>query len=229
MLVLLAMALVSIDFLSSSSDLSDRLAEVADVIAGGTAALGVVAGLIAIQAYAAATGLPKLEVQIWFAASEKNNPVFRARRTPAGLLEAALPAEQTTAAVSLRNRSHYSANGVVVIVKLSSVMSGLDSRSSFGDKWTVFEFPDIALGSKELVVQWDSGADGVIHGGAGRRLPDLRLGPLSCTDSWAQPMLEVEIIADGGYHRAVQMPVYFLEDGQQLAGDSATAKSREWR
>jgi hypothetical protein len=224
--VLLAMALISAKLLASRESLSDRLAEVADVVAGGTAALGVIAGLIAIQAYAAATGLPKLELQVWFTTSEKNRPVFRARKTVGGVFQTSSPPSQTTAIISLRNRSHYSARGVVVILKFSSIFCGTDNEFSDRGDWVVFEFPDGNLGTRELVVQ--SGVDGIIHGGVSRRLPDLRLGRLSRHQSWPPPRLSAEIIADGGYNRHVDMNIQFMDDDNPEASSEGRAHVREW-
>src|SRR5260221_7945517 len=69
---------------SHPAHLSDRLAETGDVLAAGTLTLALIAGLVAIQAYAAATGLPDLGVQISFPFSYPNRPVFLAELSDSG-------------------------------------------------------------------------------------------------------------------------------------------------
>jgi hypothetical protein len=55
--------------------LSDRLAETSDWLAGGTLALAAIAGLVALPAYASATGLPRLDVRCSFErVQKKRNP-----------------------------------------------------------------------------------------------------------------------------------------------------------
>lgn len=226
---LAAILLISSLVLMSKMSLSDRLAEVADIIAGGTAVLAVLAGLVALQAYAAATGLPNLEVQVWFSRSAKNMPVFLAREASAGVLETVNPSDQTTAMISLRNRSVYSARDPIVIVRISSVISN-DSRGyQLGDEWSLFEFPDDPLGNREMVVQWDGGLGAIIHGHSSRRLPDLRFGSLSYDRLWQPPKMRVEIIADGGYRRHVDLPLFFLSDsGSEVDLGSRRTTAQEW-
>src|SRR5215471_3229149 len=57
---------------------TDRIAAVGVVVAGSTLLLAFVAALIALQAYAAATGLPSLKIQLQFNYSDRNIPIFRA-------------------------------------------------------------------------------------------------------------------------------------------------------
>jgi hypothetical protein len=79
-LVLIAVAAIACvltgTVLSSKASLSDRLAEAGDVLAGGTLALALLAGLVALQAYASATGLPDLKLQILFGISDLNELMF---------------------------------------------------------------------------------------------------------------------------------------------------------
>lgn len=219
-IVIIAIIWVSCVFLSSRGVLSDRLAEVADVIAGGTALLAVLAGLVAIQAYAAATGLPNLKIQVWFAASEKNKPVFQAHHIGNGFLETTA-AQQTQAIISLHNKSRYSARSVLIIIKMCSVSASEDlmqqpTSGAIGDDWKIFDFPDAVLGEREIVVQWDMGADGIVRGGAYCRLPDLYFGTLRYNSAWQAPRLEAELIADGGYRRRVGLMVNFIDEGASM-------------
>jgi hypothetical protein len=226
--VLVAMIITSLLTLTAKGVLADKLSEVADVIGSGTAVLAVLAGLIAIQAYAAATGLPKLEVQVWFSASEKNRPVFRARRVQSGMLEVSSSSPpQTKAIISLHNRSHYSAKSVTVVLRFSSITNNFNG-DAMGDGWESFEFPDARFGLKDLTVQWTAGADGLVHGGASRRLPDLQLGSLAHDPSWTPPKLSVEMIADGGYRRQVELDIHFLDEDTGGFLDGGPSKSKDW-
>lgn len=211
-MALTAILLISNLLLLSKANLSDRLAEVADVIAAGTAVLGVLAGLVALQAYAAATGLPNLEVQVWFSTSAKNMPVFLAEEVSADILQTTEPSQQTTATISLHNKSSYSARDPVVTVKISPILSSLNGRLPLGGEWIPFQLPDESLGSREMVIQWDGGAGNIIHGHSLRRLPDLQLGALSCHRSERPPQMRVDIMADGGYRRHADLRLSFLSD-----------------
>ena len=213
MIALAAILSLSCLILLSKASLSDRLAEVADVIAAGTAILGVLAGLVALQAYAAAIGLPNLEIQVWFSTSAKNMPVFLAEEVSSGIFETTEPSRQTTAIISIRNKSVYSARDPVVIVKIAPILSNLNGELPLGDKWIPFQLPDESLGSREMVIQWDSEAGSIIHGHSLRRLPDMQLGTLSCYQSEQPLQMRVEIMADGGYRRHVDLRLFFSSDG----------------
>lgn len=228
--VLVVMVLTSVQFLDSTGALSDKLAEVADVIAGGTAVLAVIAGLVAIQAYASATGLPKLEIQVWFEASEQNKPIFRVRNIGNNLRETT-PVPQTRAMISLRNKSHYSARNVVVIIKVKSIVSGatdmLPTANTIANEWSIFNFPDAVFGERELVVQWGADPDVIFHGGAYRRLPDLNLGRMRYNSSWPSPEIVAELFADGGYRRKVSFRIQFLDEGAPVIDDK-DRKVKKW-
>src|ERR1700733_4019697 len=51
---------------------SDRLAAINDVLAGAALVLGLTAGGIALQSFAAATGTPEIKVQLWFGGDPRN-------------------------------------------------------------------------------------------------------------------------------------------------------------
>ena len=66
--------------LSNQHDaLADRTAETADVVAGSTLLLAFIAALIALQAYAAVTGLPSLKIQLRFSGGTKMLQSFAPR------------------------------------------------------------------------------------------------------------------------------------------------------
>jgi hypothetical protein len=226
---LTSILVASLLLLTSKVDLADRLAETADVIAGGTAVLAVIAGLVALQAYAAATGLPSLEVQVWFSTSAKNVPVFKAREVHRDFVETTDPPSQTTATISLRNRSPYAARDPLVIVKMSPIFCNAVDGVSAGDQWTVFQLPDASSSGTEVIVQWDGGPGSIVHGHSSRRLPNLNFGKLSYDRSWQPPEMEVVMIADGGYHRSAALRISFLSDTDSCqATDAPNGRFREW-
>ena len=226
--VLASVLLIASLLLISKISLSDKLAEIGDVVAAGTAILALIAGLVALQAYAAATGLPNLEVQVWFYSSPKNLPVFRARELHSGVLETTSPETQTIAMISLRNRSSYSARDPVVILKLASVMCDASRGCPSGEDWTVFELPESPATGKELLIQWDGGASCSIHGHSSRRLPDLNFGTLSYNLAWKSPVMRIEIVADGGYRRDAEVRLHFLTDDGIGTGAPALSNMAEW-
>lgn len=227
-MTLASTAVISGLLLLSQKTVGDRLAEVSDVIAGGTAVLAVIAGLIAIQAYAAATGLPRLELQVLFSGSEKNKPIFRAGVAAEGILEMAPLPGKANAIISLRNRSKYAARSVVVTVEISSIAVRPDAEFSPSDEWVAFSLPDSRSMKSDLMIQWDSGADGMVHGGASRRLPDLNLGSLRHHPDWPSAEFRIQVLADGGYRRKIVLPILFVKDGDCSPEEARTSKVSDW-
>lgn len=219
--VLLATAVYIVAVLPRSHlALSDKLALAGDAAAAGTLLLAVIGGLVALQAYAAATGLPALAVQVWFARSAKNHPVFRGGRTADGYLETASLPGQTIATIRVRNRGDYSANNPAVILRLSGM--SFDLPGDYPD-WAVLE-SDI---SGVTAVQWDGGPMYSIHGGSARRLPPLDLYRLRYLPTSGQPLLTVELLADGGYRRTVSLGVRFTI-AEKVYGDQKPDTAAEW-
>lgn len=218
---LLATSGYAIAMLSTSHlALSDKLAVAGDVTAGGTLLLAVIAGLIALQAYAAATGLPDLTVQVWFANCEKNNPVFRAEPTADGYLETTAVPGQTTATIRVRNQGDYSASNPAVILRLSGM--SFDLPNGHPD-WAVLE-SDI---SGVTAVQWDGGPMYSMHGGSTRRLPPIDFCKLRYLARSDQPLLAVELLADGGYRHTAVLSVRFALV-EEVHGGQKPDISAEW-
>jgi hypothetical protein len=210
---------------SGKKDLATRLAEVGDVLAGGTVLLAFIAALVALQAYAAAIGIPKLEIQIWFRFSGKNCPVFQMTENDYGELHTGDLPDQTTAMVFVRNRGSYSARNPVVILRFDSLKSDMANDFSAGSGWAFLDFPDESVNENSpSSAQWDGGANFSIHGHSARRLPDLALGNITYNPAWGTSRIRVEIAADGGYRRRRDIPVYF-EIGN--AESSILAKNRK--
>jgi hypothetical protein len=74
-LIAVVVAVTALNWLSSRS--SDRLAVIGNLVSFGTLLLAVVAGIVALAAYSAATGLPNLKLQFILDAEHPNRAAFR--------------------------------------------------------------------------------------------------------------------------------------------------------
>jgi len=196
-LVTVALCVVILD---GSSDFSDRLTEVGDVIAGATLILTIVAAVVALLAYAAATGLPDLRIQVDFPFSELNKPSFSAIFQAGGTVEPH-DFKQLSCTVRVRNDSKYSAKNPAIVVRLHDMafLPGEEIRD-----WVIIGF---VTTYGVTAAQWDGGTNYSIHGGSVRILPALWLHKLHTVPN-PDPYIEVDILADG-YNRRVKIPVEF--------------------
>ena len=204
----------------SRSSLPTRLGEIADVLACGASLLAFIGTLIALQAFAVATGLPDLEIQIWFGTSPKNVISFHAVKVGAEFLNCSADRGQTVALITIRNKGVYPARNPAVLISLAHVTTSFEASSSSGP-WSYIDWPSSSVGEREDVkVVWGGQDASIIHGGSALRLPSLKLGDLSHEVTRGVPELVAEILADG-YRREVRLPIYFeLEE---------TASARDWR
>jgi hypothetical protein len=196
---------------SNAHSFSDRLAEAGVIIAGGTLVLALIAAVVAVMAYAAATGQPDLKLQVSFPFSTVNRPKIKAHR---GKEEGWLLADhfkQTTGTVLLRNESVYSAKNPAVIVRLVNLyfLDNLDALRVAG--WVVIGFAN-TLGI--TAVQWDGGPNYSVHGKSVRQLPPLSLQQLKHPLYRGPAGLSFELLADG-YRREVYVPVELLLTPEQ--------------
>jgi hypothetical protein len=208
--------ILSVFFVAGRSDLSidKRITSIGDVLGAGTLLLAFLAALIALQAYAVATGLPDLKVQIWFEHSDKNRPVFLATPAVSGELASGLPAGQTAAKISILNSSGYSAKNPAIVVRLNAI------GSRFVESETGWSVIDTDKNSDATSIQWDGGTAYSIHGHSIRRLPILDLGKIRHSPELGLPSLTVEMLAEGGYQREVLLPVRFIDSGESATGQS---------
>jgi hypothetical protein len=204
---------------------ADKLAEIADVLAGGTLLLAMVGGLVALQAYAAATGLPDLELQVRFEYSQENRPIFRGSVAENGWVEATSPTSQTMATILIRNRSSYSAKNPALILRLVAMTF---ARRKEDDDWLVIEADD----GGATAVQWDGGPTYSIHGDSIRRLPPLHLVSLRYLPGSGKPTLTFELLSDGGYRRRTCLAVEFVNAANSTesltAGDGGMKEAAKW-
>lgn len=211
-LTLLTTVILMILALTARADLADRLAETADVFAGATLLLVVVAAIVALLAYAVSTGTPDLKFSVQFPLDEfPNNPLFptevgstrrfsdQVNEDPDVLGVKAF--KRIMGKILLCNDSGYSARNPAVIIRLQAMVfsvSSLDARD-----WVPIDYE-----SRDSVsaVQWDGGPNYSIHGDSTRRLPDLHLDQLRIMPEKGTPTLKIEMLADD-YRRPVGIEV----------------------
>lgn len=102
-----------------------RLAGVAAVLAAATVLLAVVAGVIGLAAYAAATQRPNLAVEIQFRFSRPNAPVLEVQPPDQFGARFLAPWRQCEAQVLVHNKSSYSARNPAVRIDLRGLGGGL--------------------------------------------------------------------------------------------------------
>jgi hypothetical protein len=210
-LIGLLAALAVLGTMLRSARLSDRLVEVGDILSGATLILTIVAALVAVLAYAVATGLPDLKVRVSFPFSRPNVPRFQASSVSGNGDIRVNEFKQVSMTLSVSNESGYSARNPAVIVKLRG-MAFLDQEVGRAKQqgWTVIGFVT-TQGITE--VQWDGGGDYSIHGHSVRKLPELWLHQLRKVASWPDPVMEIQLLADG-YSKKASVPVEFMLDDE---------------
>ena len=200
-----------VDLISKGAE-SDRLGEVSAIIGAGTFLLALIAALVALQAFAAATGLPDLNAQLRFGTSPLNAPSFVVEVLDNGSVCSLGSGSQTVGRVRIENRGKYSARNPAIIVRLHNIAGRIEEDSDILERdWWVTETSGFAGASG---FQWDGGADFLIHGDSTRRLPDLKLGSifyLGDAPDLNDSSITVELLADGGYRRRVDIPVRLLK------------------
>lgn len=228
----IAAALLVTVALSSHDTFSDRLAEVSDILAGGTLLLALLAGLVALQAFASATGLPQLQLQILLGTSDLNELMFHVdgretkkfevERRATDLDSVTTYSNNITGSIILANRNAYSARNPSIIIEFNGI-GVLDSSYSANIGWSITEHNLIGISR----LQWDADPASSIHGYSDRRL-SFNLG----TVAWKRVMGESQaaaqqrmvnmkepsatfILLAEGYRRSITVPVDFYADDEQ--------------
>jgi hypothetical protein len=188
---------------------ADRLAKVSDIVTLGTLVLTLIAGIVAVLAYAAATGQPKLQVRVEFTEQPFNEIFFewhRLERDGKSRMYASMEASKIIAHIWVRNLKGYSARNPAIIVRLRS-MARDKGMATASPGWEVIEFE---TSGDILDMQWDGGTQYSIHGDSIRRLPDLSLAGLYYGLVQSKPVILFELLAEG-YRRSVEIPVILSE------------------
>jgi hypothetical protein len=210
--------MASLSWFAADASFSDRLVEVTNSLTAGALALAGVGGLIALRAYAAATGLPEILIRVRAPALQYNEATLEGRSQGNLLIFDSYP----TMEISLWNKSGFSAKNPAVIVRLENMFRARN-RAGRSAGWIDVDFwNDDITGT-----QWDGGADYFLHGYAVRRIPDLILTGLYSIPAMGRPRINVDILADGGYCRSASIPVKLIVDGQPQYKHTITV-NKEW-
>jgi hypothetical protein len=160
---------------------------------------------VALIAYLAATGRPDLEPQLHFPNSDVNRPVLRAAPSQRQIERS----PQSVGNVVLVNRSRYSARNPGIRIELDG-LGGLAPQPG----WTGIASEN---DTGTVAIQWDGGADYLIHGNWSRVLPNLDFGFVSESKSDRPPQLVVTVAADGLKPTAHRVPVTILDSREYAA------------
>jgi hypothetical protein len=215
-------ATLCITIINATSNFSDRLAEVGDIIAGSTLILAIVAAVVALLAYGASIGLPDLRIQVDFPFSDLNKPSFSSALQENGGVQAE-NFKQLRCTVRVRNDSNYSAKNPAIAIRLHNMAFLPDGGQANIRDWVVIQFIST---HGVTVVQWDGGSNYSIHGNSVRTLPDLSLDKLHTIPN-PNPYMDIDILADG-YSKRVRIPVEFKTDLSSCSLNKYADSAAQW-
>jgi len=182
--------------------LSDRLAMLNDVFAGCAVLLAVIAGAIALQAHAAATGTPSVEMQVWLGSSKRNELTILSVVQPNGWRRSIGVAGQSVLHIRLRNKSKFDAQNIRLLVTFCGIAF---SRTFDGrhDGWRIIDSVEEA-GS--TMTDWVS--DSWLYADSTVRVPGLDLESLIELKTLASPCLKVRVLTHD-HQRTIELPITF--------------------
>jgi hypothetical protein len=192
------------------SSSSDRLAVIANMLSFGTLLLALVAVIVALAAYSAATGLPDLRV-FWVQPGELTSTT-QIRLVPGSQKREGEPDGQIIAdrvdknivTITVMNESSYAARSPAVVVDLQQTWLPPSTHAAT-QGWTA-TFRDLDGNIRSL--QWDGGANYAVHGKGRRQLPPLNLGALRALEG-RSAYISVNLLADGYSRKPITIPVEF--------------------
>jgi hypothetical protein len=181
----------------------DKLLVINTVVAIGAFILVAWGVIVALAAYVSATGSPDLSAEIAFRFSFPNHPTFKVadKQLWLGDWRTVEPYRQVEGRVTITNSSKYSARNPGLRIVLDG-LGGLSAQPG----WTVVgQANQIGITS----LQWDGGADYIVHGEWSRVLPGFNVqGMFAYKDD---PAFIVDIAADGFGPKRIRMPVIMLD------------------
>jgi hypothetical protein len=202
--VLLALILVGAIVFRSGFSPSDQLSAVNDVLAGAALFLALAAGLITLQSFAAATGIPEVRVEAWFGADRAGDLVVVAERGADGTLRSVEVPGQARLNVRLENTAAFDAVDPIVSISCQGLLFAreMDERTN---GWHVVDAHD---GRGAVMAEWVG--DAPLHRRAARRLPTLDL--VSIIRERNAPAATITVRVTGvGYLQDFPIPVRFVE------------------
>ncbi|WP_034090161.1 hypothetical protein [Streptacidiphilus albus] len=153
--------------------------------------VAVLAGIVAIIAYAAASGQAKLKATVTFGTGDPNSPDFAldAITEESAKLWPLSPTNLLWGQVLLENSSAYAARNPGVRIRFDGLVGALQVGG-----WESVKEDDATSVTE---IQWDGGADRMIHGKWSRTLPRINLAGASWLRSVQRPTMTVTVVADG--------------------------------
>jgi hypothetical protein len=207
MLIAVVIGAASLTWLTSGAD--DRLAVIGNLLTLGTLLLALVAGIVALAAYSAATGLPKLTLRFLLSDTYFNQVKF---------VKGIVAPETNIVKMVVENTSKYSARTPAVIVEFENAFIN-GSMYAQSEGWT----PTLRFFEGRLWgFQWDGGPNYSIHGNSSRFLPVLNLQGLTPGEREG-PVLHIRLLADGYTRREIRLPIEFIDE---LGKQSSSAEVR---
>lgn len=170
-----------------------------------TVALAVVAGIVAVLAYAAATPQPQLEVEVAIggAGPPVDHIVLSVQRVHPG--GARVDMQLLTAVITLRNDTTFAARNPAVRISLHGLRGRILGGGPHG--W-------LPRNVECLSAQWDGGSDYWVHGRWATQVPLLQVESYSLPDAVrGRFRMEIEFVADGVPPRIRELPIYFKGAG----------------
>jgi hypothetical protein len=188
----------------STFNLSDRLSAINDIFAGSALLLGLTAGLIALQAHAAATGRPDIRAQVWLGTDRPNRLVLVAEPTDYGRLRSVPVGDQALMHIRLDNRSDFSAGGLVVSVHFR----GVAFDREFDTRINGWRVVDAAEGCGATAAEWSG--ESALHGHTSLRLPELNTSSLVQLGSSDDCAVQILVASNDYLRRVPSVPVRFV-------------------
>jgi hypothetical protein len=216
-LITLAIGITVLAWLLSSSD--DRLAVIANLLAFGTLLLALVAGIVALAAFSAATGLPSLRLRINKPITQNDTIIFvggdSKKYATSTFGTIVIPGNDNIVRISVKNTTKYAARTPAVTIEFKNAAI-LQNMYAVSSGWTATEL-DYSMGGVQAL-QWDGGPNYAIHGNSTRHLPEINLQGLYPEDGWDQVQIIVKLLADGYNRPEIILSVDFLTEGAKAKG-----------
>jgi hypothetical protein len=175
--------------------------------------------IVALAAYVSATGSPDLSPTLIFRFSFPNEPTFLYRETRGGNEKIIEPFRQCEGSLRISNASKYSARNPGVRITLNG-LGGIPEQPG----WRVVASENMV---GIITLEWDGGADYIIHGRWSRTLPRLDVkGMFALSDD---PAFIIDIAADGFEPKHTRISVKVLNEAEydQYSSDRLERLKRE--
>ena len=201
--------------------LSDRLAIMNDVFAGSAVLLAVIAGAIALQAHASATGAPSVKLQVWLGSSRCNELVILSDSQSNGWRRSIDVAGQSVLHIRLRNESKFDAQQI----RLLATFRGMAFSRTFDGRRDGWRIVDSVEGIGSTTADWVS--DSWLYAGSAIRVPGLDLDSLVEVTPSEPPRLQLRIFT-AGHQRTIEVPVTFATPKTVPASQKDPRPGHEW-